>query len=168
YWVRRHIRYVSAGERHDYTPHLPGVVLDNRYGDCKDTTQLLAVMLKEASIPVALATLGIRGDGQVLESVPSPWGTHAILLVTIDGQEHWIDTTSSLSGWDQLPRDDRGRLCYVTDDKGLRLVRTPTMTPADRKYEQQTRISVGPDGSARWERNSTYQGLAATSRRHEW
>src|SRR5262249_4819037 len=77
-WVGRPIRYVSAGERHDYTPHLPAVVLDNRYGDCKDTTQLLAVMLKEAGIPVALATLGIRGDGQVLESVPSPWGTHAI------------------------------------------------------------------------------------------
>ncbi|OAI48068.1 hypothetical protein AYO44_01305 [Planctomycetaceae bacterium SCGC AG-212-F19] len=168
YWVRRHIRYVSAGERHDYTPHLPAIVLDNRYGDCKDTTQLLAVMLKEAGISVALATLGVRGDGQVLETVPSPWGTHAILLVTIDGQDHWIDTTSSLAGWDQLPRDDRNRLCYVTDEKGLRLVRTPALTPADRKFEQQTTITIGPDGSARWERSSVYHGLAALSRRNEW
>src|SRR5262249_38070508 len=26
YWMRRNIRYVSAGERHDYTPHPPSVV----------------------------------------------------------------------------------------------------------------------------------------------
>jgi tetratricopeptide (TPR) repeat protein/transglutaminase-like putative cysteine protease len=168
YWVRRHVRYVSVGERHDYTPHQPGTVLNNRFGDCKDTTQLLAVMLKEAGIQVALASLGVRGDGQVLEAVPSPWGTHAILLVTIDGQEHWIDTTSSLAGWDQLPRDDRNRLCYVTDDNGLRLVRTPALTPADRRIEQETTITIGPDGSTRWERTVGFHGLAALSRRNDW
>ena len=75
-------------------------------------------MLREAGIPVELATLGVLDDGQVLEEVPSPWGTHAILLATIDGKQHWIDTTLSLAGWDFLPRDDRDRLCYVIDDKG--------------------------------------------------
>ena len=94
YWMRRNIRYVSTGETHDYTPHLPSEILTNRYGDCKDTSQLLAVMLREAGIKVELATLGALDDGQVLESVPSPWGTHAILVATIDGKEHWIDTTS--------------------------------------------------------------------------
>jgi transglutaminase-like putative cysteine protease len=143
YWVRRHVRYVSVGEGHDFKPHPPAVILSNRYGDCKDTAQLLAVMLKEAGIPVSLATLGVRGDGQILESVPSPWGTHAILLVTLDGQEHWIDTTSSLAGWDQLPRDDHDRLCYVTDEKELRLTRTPALSPADRKIEQTTHVTIG-------------------------
>ena len=78
--------------------------LTNRFGDCKDTSQLLAVMLREAGMQVDLATLGALDDGQVLEAVPSPWGTHAILLVTIDGKEHWIDTTASLAGWDFLPQ----------------------------------------------------------------
>src|SRR5262249_18836718 len=85
YWLRRHIRYVCAGDKHDYTPHRPALVFENRFGDCKDTSQLLAVMLKEAGIPVSLVTLGCLDDGQVLADVPSPWGTHAILLVTIDG-----------------------------------------------------------------------------------
>jgi transglutaminase-like putative cysteine protease len=73
YWLRRNIRYVSAGEKHDYTPHSPGTVLANRYGDCKDTSQMLAVMLRQAGIQVELATLGPLDDGQVLEEVPSPW-----------------------------------------------------------------------------------------------
>ena len=58
YWLRRNIRYISTGEKHDYTPHLPAATFASRYGDCKDTSQLLAVMFREAGIPVALATLG--------------------------------------------------------------------------------------------------------------
>jgi tetratricopeptide (TPR) repeat protein len=169
YWVRRNIRYVSLGEKHDYTPLVPATVLLNRYGDCKDQSQMLAVMLREAGVPVALATLGVLDDGQVLEGVPSPWGTHAILLVTLDGKDHWIDTTASLAGWDFLPRDDRDRLCYVVDDKGsLRLVRTPPMTAADNRVEQTTRVSVGADGSSRCERSAVFTGSAALSQRDAW
>src|SRR5207253_9435178 len=116
YWLRRNIRYVAEGESHDYTPHPPAQVFGNRFGDCKDMSQLLAVMLRQAGLKVELATLGARDDGQVLPEVPSPWGTHAILLVTIDGQEHWADSTASLAGWDFLPRDDRDRACYLIDD----------------------------------------------------
>jgi tetratricopeptide (TPR) repeat protein len=168
YWVRRSIRYVSMGEKHDYTPRPPAIVLANRYGDCKDQGQLLAVMLREAGLPVALATLGALDDGQVLEDVPSPWGSHAIVLVTLDGKDHWIDTTTSLAGWDFLPRDDRDRLCYVVDDKALRLVRTPAATPESNRIEQTTDVSIGPDGSCRCERTSVYHGAASLSRRDDW
>ena len=115
YWVRRQVRYVSRGPGGlGYTPNLPEQVLANRYGDCKDQAQLLAVMLKQLGLPVYLVTLGPVDDGQVLPDVPAPWGTHAILLVKIDGQDHWIDTTVSHAGWDYLPRGHRNRQVYVT------------------------------------------------------
>jgi tetratricopeptide (TPR) repeat protein len=168
YWVRRHIRYVSVGERHDYTPHLPADILANRFGDCKDSSQLLAIMLKEAGIPVALVSLGVRDDGQVLEEVPSPWATHAILVATIAGKQHWIDTTSRLAGWDYLPRDDRDRLCYVIDENNIKLLRTPAFTADDNRTEQTTRIHIGADGSTRCERTAVYHGQAALNRRSDW
>ncbi len=168
YWLRRNIRYVSAGEKHDYTPHLPAATFANRFGDCKDTSQLLAVMLREAGIPVGLATLGVLDDGQVIESVPSPWGTHAILLATVDGKPHWIDTTLSLGSWDYLPRDDRDRLCYVTDAKGVRLLRTPPMKAEDNLTEQTTQVWIGADGSSRCYRTATYRGGAALAQRDAW
>jgi tetratricopeptide (TPR) repeat protein len=162
YWMRRNIRYVSAGATHDFTPHRPSEILANRYGDCKDTSQLLAVMLREAGVKVELATLGARDDGQVLEAVPSPWGTHALLVATIDGKEHWIDTTSSLAGWDFLPHDDHDRLCYIVDDKGaIRLARTPAPTADDNRIVQTTDVYVAPDGSSRCERDVTAYGQAA-------
>jgi tetratricopeptide (TPR) repeat protein len=166
YWLRHNIRYVSTGEKHDYTPHPPARVLANRYGDCKDTSQLLAVMLREAGLAVELATLGALDDGQVLEAVPSPWGTHAILLVTIDGKEHWIDTTLGPAAWDFLPRDDRDRLCYLVDAQGhIRLKRTPPMRADDNRIEQITHVWIGADGSSRCEREVISHGMAAAVQR---
>jgi tetratricopeptide (TPR) repeat protein len=165
-WVRQKVRYVSTGEKHDYTPHSPATVLANRFGDCKDSSQLLAVLFRQAGIPVALATLGALDDGQILESVPSPWGTHAILLATIDGKDHWIDTTASLAGWDFLPRDDRDRLCYLVDDKGkLTLRRTPPLSADGYRVEQTTDVRIGADGSSRCRRVAVYHGAAAMSQR---
>jgi tetratricopeptide (TPR) repeat protein len=166
HWMRRNIRYVSTGEKHDYTPHPPAVVFANRFGDCKDTSQMLAVMLREAGIRVELATLGALDDGQVLESVPSPWGTHAILLASIDGEPHWIDTTASLAGWDFLPRDDRDRLCYLVDDKGaIRLLRTPPLSAEGNRIKQTTEVWIGADGSSHCERVSVSHGSAAMGQR---
>jgi transglutaminase-like putative cysteine protease len=168
YWVRRQLRYISAGEKHDFTPHAPFTVLANRFGDCKDQSQLLAVMLREAGLRVALATLGVRGDGQVNPEVPSPWGTHAILLVEIDGKQHWIDTTIDFAAWNFLPRDDRDRLTYAVDDKTIRLVRTPSLTTKANRIEQVTRMSIAADGSSSSRQTSTYYGLADLAQRDEW
>jgi tetratricopeptide (TPR) repeat protein/transglutaminase-like putative cysteine protease len=169
YWVRRNVRYVSVGDKHDYTPHPPGKVLANRYGDCKDTSQLLAVMLREVGIKVELATLGALDDGQINKDVPSPWGTHAILLATIDGKEHWIDTTAQLAGWDFLPRDDLDRVCYLTDEKGkARLHRTPKPAPERNRIEQLTDVWVGADGTSRCYRTVTSSGSAAISQRDSY
>src|SRR5262249_36237167 len=162
YWVRRRIRSLSVGAvRHGYTPHLPADVLAWLFGDCKDQAQLLAVMLRAAGIHVSLVTLGVLDDGQVLQEVPSPWGTHAILLVPVNGRNHWIDTTVSNAAWDFLPRDDRGRTVYVTDEKGLRLLRTPAMTYQDNRFEQVTELSIQADGTSRCRRTQVFHGAAA-------
>ncbi|HJZ89558.1 MAG TPA: DUF3857 domain-containing protein [Gemmataceae bacterium] len=168
YWVRRNVRYVSTGERHDFTPTTPAAVVANRFGDCKDTTQLLAVLLKEAGIPAGLVALGVRGDGQILESVPSPWGTHALLLVSVDGKDHWIDTTASLCGWDFLPDTDRDRVVYVFDDKGLRLMRTPALAPEDDRTDLQTTINLRRNGDSVADRTMTSTGSSALARRDDW
>jgi tetratricopeptide (TPR) repeat protein/transglutaminase-like putative cysteine protease len=169
YWVRRHIRYLSLpSARHSYTPHDPKEVLANRYGDCKDQAQLLAVMLRELGIPVALVTLGAQDDGQVMPEAPSPWGTHAILMVTIDGRRHWIDTTSTFAAWDFLPPDDRDRVAYVTDDNGIYILRTPPLTCDDNRFEQTTWLNVDVQGMTTGRRMLTYHGAAALAQRDTW
>ena len=169
YWVRRHVRYISiSSSGRGYTPRLPSVVHASRYGDCKDQAQLLAVMLKEGGLDVSLVTLGLLDDGQVLNTVPSPWGTHALLLVQIDGKEHWIDTTVTRAGWNFLPRPDRDRAVYVTKGSEIRLTRTPPLTAEDNKIEQITGLRIGPKGDSHCRRTMTFHGRAALSRRDDW
>jgi tetratricopeptide (TPR) repeat protein len=168
-WVRRRIRYVSfSSARNGYTPHHPRQVHENLFGDCKDQAQLLAVMLREAGIEPTLVTLGMRDDGQVVPEVPCPWGTHAIVLVTINGRDHWIDTTATGAPWDFLPRVDRNRVAYVTDGKGIRVLRTPGLAPADNRFEQATEVWVQPDGTAHCRRTLRFDGLAALQQREAW
>jgi tetratricopeptide (TPR) repeat protein/transglutaminase-like putative cysteine protease len=167
-WVRSNVRYVSTGEKHDYTPHPPARTLSQRYGDCKDTAHLLAVLCRQAGLQAGVVTLGVRGDGQLQESVPSPWGSHALCVVTIDGADHWVDTTAQLIGWDVLPRDDRDRACYVTDEKTIRLTRTPPLPPADNATVQKTAVTVRSDGSVSAVRSAEYRGLAAWNKRDDY
>jgi tetratricopeptide (TPR) repeat protein/transglutaminase-like putative cysteine protease len=169
YWVRKRIRYISVSTSGSgYTPQLPVRVLANRFGDCKDQAQLLAVMLREAGIQVELVTLGVLDDGQVVPEVPMPWGTHAILLVTIDGKQHWIDSTVTAAAWDFLPRDDRDRIAYLTDNEKIRLLRTPRLLPTDNLFEAKTVVTVLPNGTAVCRRKADFFGSAALSQRDAW
>ncbi|MBI2806168.1 MAG: DUF3857 domain-containing protein [Planctomycetes bacterium] len=169
YWVRQNVRYLSRAHGGlGYTPHQPHQVLANRYGDCKDQVQLLAVMMREIGLPAWLVTLGTQDDGQVEPDVPSPWGSHAILWTHIDGKDYWIDTTVALAAWDFLPRADRDRQTYLTKDAEVRLVKTPAFTADDYRIEQTTRVAIQPDGTSRCQRRATYHGSAAWTRRDKW
>ena len=169
YWVRRNVRYVSTGEKHDYTPHPPEAVLTTRFGDCKDSSNLLAVMLRACGIGVELATLGTQDDGQVEPDVPSPWGTHAILAATIAGKVHWIDTTARLAAWDELPRDDLGRQCYLLDEKGkVRLLKTPVLSAEMVRSESRTDLWIEDDGTTRDKRTQSFWGLSAMRQRERY
>jgi tetratricopeptide (TPR) repeat protein len=169
HWVRQNIRYLSRGpEGMGYTPHTPASVLTNRFGDCKDQAQLLAVLLREAGIPVWLATLGTRDDGQVVEKVPSPWGTHAIVLAELDGKQVWIDTTIAQAAWNFLPRADCDRVVYLTRDGKGRLARTPPYTARDHRIEQTTHVTIATDGTSHNRRTVAYYGGSAWTKREAW
>src|SRR5262249_4069177 len=70
--------------------------------------------------------------------------------------------------WDFLPRNCRDRLCYVLDDKAIRLKRTPPLTAAEHRYEQVTHVTIASDGSSRSVRRTVYYGLAAYNQRDRW
>jgi hypothetical protein len=168
HWVRNNIRYVSSGDKHDFTPHPPSVVCQNRFGDCKDGAQLLYALLKEAGIGSAFVSLSPLGDGQLNPEVPSPLTTHAILVVPIDGKDHWIDTTVVHAGWDLLPYSDCDRIAYTVDDKAIRLTRTPKFTPADNRTNAVTKMTFDAKGTSHNVRTVDYFGEAALSKRDEW
>jgi hypothetical protein len=166
YWVRENVRYLSLHERESWAPHAPRRVFATRYGDCKDQCQLLAVLLRGAGVKAGVGIISWAESGDILESFPSPWGNHTIVLATVEGRDAWIDPVMRRAAWDVLAEQDHDRLCYVSDEKAsLRLVRTPKLKPQDDCTEQTTKVHVSHDGSACCEREIVYRGLAASEER---
>lgn len=94
-WVQAEIRYfsVSLGES-SHRPHPPAVVVQRRYGDCKDKTLLLVTMLRQLGInatPALLSARSIEIPGRLL---PSPdVFDHVVAQVRIDGATYYLDAT---------------------------------------------------------------------------
>ena len=95
-FVQSQIRYfsVSMGES-SHRPTQPDVVLQRRYGDCKDKSLLLVALLQALGIPAkpVLVDLGrLRGLDSEL---PSPeLFNHAIVQATVGGQVFYLDPTA--------------------------------------------------------------------------
>lgn len=94
-FVQRDIRYLSLSiGSHGWQPHTPESVVKNGYGDCKDKSFLLHLILKDLGIESAVALVN-SGDG-VQPAIAMP-GTHqfdhAIVYAKIDAVPYWIDAT---------------------------------------------------------------------------
>ncbi|HWB61846.1 MAG TPA: DUF3857 domain-containing protein [Chthoniobacteraceae bacterium] len=98
--VQDDIRYLSVNEDlGGQIPSPPAMVLQRRYGDCKDKSFLLAHLLRLLGIaasPVLVNTFWRDTLGQFL-----PAGSlfnHAILQYQLEGRQHWADSTIPLQG----------------------------------------------------------------------
>jgi transglutaminase-like putative cysteine protease len=99
-FVQDEIRYTGINSGIGaWIPDAPARVLTRRYGDCKDKSVLLSVLLRELGVESSLALVN-SDDGRALaDYLPSPSVfDHMILTVNLDGTQYWIDPTISLQG----------------------------------------------------------------------
>lgn len=99
-FVQDEIRYtgleIGAGA---YRPTQPGVVLERRYGDCKDKVLLLVALLRAVDVNAWPALVNSRYGRGVLERLPSPGAfDHVIAKVRSGGVNYWLDATRSGQG----------------------------------------------------------------------
>ncbi|WCN07455.1 DUF3857 domain-containing transglutaminase family protein [Marinomonas mediterranea] len=96
-FVQEEIRYLGIElGLNSHLPHSPDEVIQHRYGDCKDKTQLLVSLLKKLNITAYPALVSWdKGSGVDLYA-PSPGVfDHVITYVELDGQAYWLDPTRS-------------------------------------------------------------------------
>ena len=99
-------------------PRTPAIVLQNRYGDCKDKANLLIALLADMGIDGRFCLLN-RGSSTDV-SFPSWQFNHAIAYVPKDAahdqpDDLWLDTTDSTAPFPTLSPGDIGRSALVFD-----------------------------------------------------
>lgn len=152
-FLQRDVAYLSVSLGKDYLagyrPHLPGDVLKNRFGDCKDKVTLMIMLLRaigETAYPV-LVSSGEPTD--VLKDWPSAVFNHVIVGLPADGAvpEHWpvseapgigrlvmFDPTDRFTPLGLLSSGDQAGLGLVAHAKSEGLVPMPTATPEVNGY----------------------------------
>src|SRR6266550_4584921 len=120
-WVSQDFRYVSLSLGiGGYLPRLPAQVLDTRYGDCKDKATLFIALVRRMGIranPVLLSASG--GADSTLPTVQQ--FDHMIAAVDRPeklGGRIYLDLTSDLTPYGELPPAEEGSFALVVHDDG--------------------------------------------------
>lgn len=99
-FVQNEIRYmgVEVGE-YSHRANNPHRVFEQRYGDCKDKSVLLASMLKAKGIGADLVLANTSHEYGLRDRLPSPLHfNHMIVEVNVDGRHQFIDPTITNQG----------------------------------------------------------------------
>jgi hypothetical protein len=124
-------------------------------------------MLREAGLDARMTLLRTRDRGRADLSVPYLGEfNHAICYVNL-GKGFYIDATSRMSGFRELPVDDRDVPVLVMDERGFRFEKTGSDELEQNIERVETEVDLREDGSAALRRTLWKQGSFAPGERYQ-
>jgi len=122
-YVQDNIRYVGnfMGE-HSHKPYKVDTIMNRRFGDCKDKTLLLVILLRQLGMQAVPALVETDFRKQIKGWLPSPFAfDHVITRLTLNGKIYWIDPTRSFQrgdSFDNIFLPDYGVALVLDESKG--------------------------------------------------
>ncbi len=96
--VQDEVSYLFEGlDGGGYLPQTPDETWANRYGDCKAKSVLLLSLLRRMGIESEVVLVNTEGGDAVPDLLPLPAFNHMIVHAVVDGEDYWLDGTSSAS-----------------------------------------------------------------------
>ena len=147
-FVRSKVTYVAiALGIGGWQPHAAADVLRNRYGDCKDKATLLISMMHSIGLKGYPVLVRTRDDGLIDRDAPSPSFNHAIVAVPQEDGYLFLDPTSEMAPFGDLPYVDQGVSVLVVKDDGTgELVDTPLSSPETNRANRLVTASLNSLG----------------------
>lgn len=143
-WVRQRIRYVAVylGRDGGYISRDAGVVLQTRYGDCKDHVALLAALLNAKGIAHESVLVNAT-NGYILPVTPVLGGfNHVITWLPEFGV--YVDSTAGQAPFGILPFQQYGKPVLHTGPNKAELRRIPPAVPAESRIV--SRVAMDAEG----------------------
>lgn len=148
--VSQDIRYTGLefGEG-AFQPRSPETVLKSRYGDCKDKSNLLRILLKNHGIPSRLGLLHSDLPGEISREIASTsLFNHVILAVDLPGETSPVFCDPTIDGvpFGIVSERDEGKDVLLIDDTGeLEWLKIPRAGIS--KLRMNADISIEPTGA---------------------
>ncbi len=161
-WVADKTRYVGVEFGVSaFKPHQASEVFEKLYGDCKDKVSLLITMLKSAGITAHPALLQANDKTPRQPTLPTLNGgafNHCITLAEIDGKEVWLDATSEITAYGDIPGSDRGSEALVVRDGAGKFETVPKYGNDENALKCAVKLKLKADGSAEAEQKFDFTG----------
>ncbi|HEY7192246.1 MAG TPA: DUF3857 and transglutaminase domain-containing protein [Gemmatimonadales bacterium] len=150
-WVSQDFRYVSLSLGiGGYLPRLPAQVLDARYGDCKDKATLFIALARRMGLrayPVLLSASGAADS-----TLPTVQQFDHMIAAVDRPQQYggriYLDLTSDLTPYGELPPAEEGSFALVVHDDGTyEGVTLPESQPSANRAETHIVGELTADGN---------------------
>jgi hypothetical protein len=141
---------------------------NSRMGDCKDMSLLLSTLMNEAGIESSIAIVRTKDRGKVDQTVPIIGEfNHAICYVNLN-KGFFLDPTAKVSGFRELPIDDRDITVFIVGKKGYKFLGTSSDFNLPDKIEAESEITILENGGASIKRTLSRQGTEAAQLRNSF
>jgi transglutaminase-like putative cysteine protease len=147
-WVAQDFRYVSLSLGiGGYLPRLPEQVLQTRYGDCKDKATLFIAIARAMGIPAFPVLLSSGGSADSTLPTIQQFDHMIAAVDRRQGGRLYLDLTSDLTPYGELPPEEQGSFALVVHDDGqFEPVTLPEAPASDNRSEARLVGELKPDG----------------------
>lgn len=134
-WVQQNIKYVAIEDGDNgFVPREAALVLQRRYGDCKDKSSILTAMLRSVGLKSGLAWVGTRALPYKYSEFPAMLNSNHMIAVWWDEQNNpvLLDGTTRYHSLEQIPAAIQGKQCIIEKGPGdFLLYDIPVALPAE-------------------------------------
>lgn len=115
-WVQRNIKYVAFEDgENGFVPREANLVLQRKYGDCKDKTSLLVAMMKSQGLKASYTWIGTRDIPYKLSEFATGSNFNHMIAVWWDDNNNPVilDGTTHYNPLDDIPAFIQGKECLI-------------------------------------------------------
>jgi transglutaminase-like putative cysteine protease/Flp pilus assembly protein TadD len=157
-WVIRSTRYIALEFGvHGYKPYPSPQVVARGFGDCKDKSTLLYVMIEQAGVDAALALVRTRHAGEIGSGFPFQFQfDHVIAYVPsldlfLDGTVDYLDAST-------LPPADQDVFALIVDESSVTARHTPRAPFDESRVDTDVVFTLDEQGGAALSGKLTIRG----------
>ena len=146
YWVQQEIKYIDFEyDLGGFIPREANDVYNKRFGDCKDNSSILSVMLKAIGLEGHLTWVGTRKLPYTYQELPTPHVDNHMILTYIDKdqQAYYLDATGRYHSLDFPTSFIQGKEVLIGLDKDRFLIKKVPFIDAEINYHKEySNISI--------------------------
>ena len=148
-WVQEHIKYVAfENGMEGFIPREAALVCNRRFGDCKDMSSILTVMLNYAQVPAYYTWIGTRSIPYDYTDVALPIvDNHMICTIKLNDKYIFLDGTDPSCIFGIPSEHIQGKQAFIgIDEKNYKIERVPVVPKTINTVADTTHLSFTEQG----------------------